>query len=785
MFPRPLGLLVFVLAALSAGAQTVRPKLPAGPTKPQPAGAVPVASAVTPDQDFVKGMQYPNADVKDILAVYERLTGKKVVFDNTVQGPINIVISQQVPREEAIKIIEINLLLNGFSIVPEDSNIVKVTGIGRNPRGAGVPVYSDANLLPEGDRVVSFLFKLNYADPLELQQTLGIYVAAAPTGYTSMIALPKAQSLLVTENTAVIRTLIQIIKTIDVRPAEVVSEFIPLERADAKDVLEKLEKIFATTPSSGTPGGVIPRAPIAQPIPGQPGGAAPSGGTASVEVNAGGPSEESLILGKIKLTADIRTNRIHVVTRPDNLPFVKKLVKEFDDDTQFAEPKIRPLKFVLAGDVLPVVVKAITEPGVKPDDAGATGPGGQRTTGATGGATGATTGATGGTGGNRRGGGGAGGGGTSLSISEELQTPSVDTTPQAVTVGNSKIIADRNANTIIVLGNDAVVQKVFKVIDKMDVRAPQVVLHTVIGELRLNKEEDFGFDIVKFINSYGGSLISGSGSTTTSAVPTTVLDNFASLVPLGQKGLALGATGGLSQFAVATSTLAGTVKALESTGRFRVTQRPMVFAKNNKKAIIASGEEIAVPGQSLTSLNTGANGNAAVSSTVEFRQVALQLEVVPLINSDREVSLDILQKIDDLSGTNDIVGGNAIPRINTRYIRTNVSVADGETIVLGGLIKKRDEKSRSGPLWISRVPLLGGLLSTRSKIFERDELIILIRPVVANTPIEVLKNSEREQERMFIAPDLETTLDPQGTQIRVPRHGIKPAAPKPQLRSAR
>src|SRR5215467_736199 len=84
--------------------------------------------------------------------------------------------------------------------------------------------------------------------------------------------------------------------------------------------------------------------------------------------------------------------------------------------------------------------------------------------------------------------------GSSLNISEELSTQPVDTVPKAVTIGNSKLIADQRANSIIVLGNREVVMKVEKILDEMDVKAPQVSLSTVIGQLTLNNNEEFGVD---------------------------------------------------------------------------------------------------------------------------------------------------------------------------------------------------------------------------------------------------------------------------------------------------
>ena len=140
---------------------------------PQPAPRVPRPSGgSTPVR-----LQYPNSDVIDVLRLYETLTGTKLVMDNFVQGKVNINLSKEVPAEEAIKIIEMNLLMNGFSLVPAEDDIVKVIGTGKNPRTAGIPVVSDESDIPEGEHVISYLFKLRYADPTELQQVLSQYLS--------------------------------------------------------------------------------------------------------------------------------------------------------------------------------------------------------------------------------------------------------------------------------------------------------------------------------------------------------------------------------------------------------------------------------------------------------------------------------------------------------------------------------------------------------------------------------------------------------------------------------
>ncbi|HJT80216.1 MAG TPA: secretin N-terminal domain-containing protein, partial [Chthoniobacterales bacterium] len=705
---------------------------------------MPAAAAATPPPTAPPGapnmvrLQYPNSDVADILHLYEALTGKKLVMDNFVQGKVNIFIAKEVPREEAIKIIEINLLMNGFSLVPSEDDIVKVIGTGKNPRTAGVPIISDESEIPEDGRVVSFLFKLRYADAQELQQVLGQYLSP-PQPYTSFLALPKASAILVTENSSVIRTLSRIIDQIDIPPAEVVSEFIKLERADAQKVVDMLKEVFEKGQGQGTTPGAPPAAPGIRPV-------RPPNPQAALEPDVGALTaltEESVVVGKIKLAADVRTNRIHVITRPINMPFIRKLVAEFDANVEFAKPITRPLKYISAAEVLPVIVQSLTEPGSQQQGAGAEGltpgqPPNQQ----------AQNRQQRGSGTNPYTSGSAGGGDSTLNISEELSTEAVDTTPKAVTVGNAKIIADQRANTIIILGNREVVVKVQKILDEMDVRAPQVALSTVIGELTLNNDEEFGVDwFLRYKNKVVGisrntgapiPFPSAFPSATTGATP--VIGNVLDPGGLVNFGNALRqVAGGTNVYVAAGNYLATIVHLLEQTGKFRVVSRPMVFTSNNKKAIIASGTEIPVPVSSLTNVsNAGVvnNGIASVASNIQYKKVALQLEVVPLINSEKEVSLDILQKIDSLAGTT-VVDNNSIPNIATRYIRTNVAAPNGSTIVLGGLITDDKRKNYTGIPVLARVPLVGSLFRSTTINKMRTELIILMCPQVTLTKLDL------------------------------------------------
>jgi len=753
---------------------------PAQTPKPPPKNA-----AAPPATPATVRLQFPNSDVVDVLHLYEQLTGKKLVMDNFVQGKVNIFIAKDVSREEAIKIIEMSLALNGISLVPTDHDIVDVVGAGQNPRKAPVPIVSDMADIPPGNPVITFLFRLQYADPQELQQVLMAYFQGS-SGSINILALPKSSSLLVTQNADIIRQLSSVIQQVDVAPAEVVSEFIKLERADATKVCDMLKDIFEKgTESPSQPGvrSVKMPAAVPQPMPAETG----VGGSALL-------SEEAVILGKIKLTPDIRTNRIHVVTRPINMPFIRQLIHEFDANVEFAKPVTRSLRYISAGDVLPVLVQALTEPGTEAAAgaaaAGGGGPGAspqpQQQRGTTG------------YGGNAPGVSGVSGGsntatGSTLNISEELSTQPVDTVPKAVTVGSAKLIADQRANTIIVLGNREVVVKVEKILDEMDVKAPQVALSTVIGQLTLTNNEEFGADyFAKYHNRFIGTsrnnninqvsipIPSSSASPATAGTAAPILSTIvdpSNLINFSQIIQNVGS--GTNIYVAAGNAFAAIVHLLESTGRFKVISRPTVFTSNNKKAIIASGTEIPVPVNTLTNATTTTN-IASVSSSIEFKKVALQLEVVPLINSEKEVSLDILQKLDSLAGTTRI-SGNDIPNIATRYIRTNVSAPNGSTIVLGGLIEDNKTKNYTGIPYLSRIPYVGALFRSTTSNKTRTELVILMRPEVTLTKLDLYKLRQKTEDRMHFGPELDQDDCPdcpkpeKGKQLTLPPPDI-PAA---------
>ncbi len=795
---RPLAVFsLFLFASVAAWAQQP-PPAPALPVPPPlPAYAAP---GITAQERPTVAFNFSNAQIGEVLQQYEILTGKHVLMDNKVTGTLNLVVNDKVTKSEAIKLIEVALNLNGYSLVPGEGDIVKVLGLGGQPRSAGVPIFLDAMAIPDSDQIVAYLARLRYLDPLETVGVLQQFVP--PANNIAFTAIPKAGSLIITDNAFHLKQLVALISQIDLPTAPVVEKFIRLERADATKAVEFLNSAFelkaSTTPgAAGTTGGAagVTNPGLRRPIRRVGDDGQPIVDNGGVPGFASASSNDFAIQGRITLTADVRTNRVHVVTSPINIPRIEQLLQEYDADTPFAVPVRRPLRFVSAKDVLPILVQALTEPGSEGSNGtnptGTTGSNNQpRNTGSTG----------------SNGFGNSNSNSSSLSSSgsssgnssigqEGLDTQPVDTTPTEATVGNTKIIADQRNNTIILLGGAAAKDKVYEILDTLDVRSPQVVIRTVIGELSLNDGKEFGLNYL--LRSNRGSILSNfnasqlpTGVSTSNTGTTTTDPTTGTTTTTGTGGTSTSGTGSvLNSFSTLASGIAGVsstfsgvggiisigksfdiiLSALQSTSRFKTISRPMIFTSNNKKAIIASGQEIAVPTQSLSS-TTGLSTGAGVATNVDYKDVTLQLEVVPLINSDHEITLDILQKIDNIvAGSTTTVGGNAIPTIATRYLKSTVSAPNNSTIVLGGLITEDDNVTDNSIPYLNKIPLIGKILfTTHTRNADRNELIILMHPEVVNTDTLVKAQLPKEEDRTYLGHDLETQLLPLEVRKAIP-----------------
>lgn len=653
-----------------------------------------------PSKEEPVTIQFPRTSVSEVLTVYEKLTGKRLIRDSNLAGPeLSIMVTDPVPPKEAVALIESSLLLNGYTLVPVDEKTVKILGPSRPPRSEGLPLYLQESELPqEGDKIVSFYQPLRFLSPSEaLSIVQGVVQLNA---YGSLVAVPNTSALVITEKTPIIRKAIALLQVVDREPSQIITEFIPLQRANAEKVVETLNQMFG----AGSGGGSASPPPQG----GQQQGAV---------VSTGG--DIRLLSGKAQFIAEKRTNRILMIVKAENYKYLRELISKLDQPVETDQPLIRPLNYISVGDLFPVLVdmlKGKDDKGSKDSTSGNARsqptPQNQQQ-------------------GNSAGAGGSSTGGAVANTPDKLTDAAAQNPPQSATIGATSIIGDSSGNSIIVYGPPDSKAKAEQIIDLLDRRPKQVYLAAVIGQMELNDDLEYGASWFAKINTGGtnnliGAAVNGSIANVLTNLVTSGLTNAINSFPSSLTGLTV--YGAIAQ---GVSTYA---RALESTGKFRVLSRPVVYTSNNKKAVIFNGQNVPVPSQTQSTSLAGGNqlGNT-IQANITYIPAVLKLEVIPLINADKEVNLVIAQQ-NNRVGNYQNVGGVQAPTILTQELTTTVRVPSGATIVLGGLIQDDKTLDDRGIPILDRIPVIGALaggLSRKQRI--RRELVVMIQPIVVES----------------------------------------------------
>ncbi|MBV8099873.1 MAG: hypothetical protein JOZ31_12010 [Verrucomicrobia bacterium] len=767
----PLGLVLCCWCCGPAWAQNKLEVNDSGQTKlesdqadPPPANATPNRKIITPGTPGDPGSETStfsavNNNITTILQDYQELTGKTVIEDSNLSAnavPITILVPNPVPREQLVRLIEAALLLNNYAFVPgPNENTVKVINLntGKNPRSEGVRLYTTPDSLPEGEQIVSYYMPLSY---ISAQEALAVFQThVLPRAYTAFVPVNSAQAVVITENTSVIKELIALKQLIDVPPAATSTEFVQLVRADAERVTDTLNKLLEGGAGQKTGG---------QQNPGTP-------GNVQINYNAGASGIAGI---QAQLVADARTNRILVVSRPQNMAQLRALIESFDQANIAEKPLEYKLRYVSAGDVLPVLKDLLAETPEQAQQGGTGGiSGGQQQQQPSQQRSVTSTSSTSSTSGSSYAGGysqtNSTGGGNQQG-QDLLQDPNEELGPQSIVVGKTRVISDAKDNKIIVIGPPESIQKVRMLLERLDQRPQQVYLATVIGNLTLNGETDLGVDWAQTFkkiagqqsgvasanlnSNVNGQSIIGTGTGGSGVVnPGAILSG--ALIP-GLQGLAI--------YGKIGDALSVFIRALDTRSHFTILARPAVYTANNKRAVISNGQQVPIPGTSLSNVPTTATGTAtgsvaSVESTVQYEDVELRLEVIPLINSNNEVTLKIAQ-INNTLGSNVNISGNEVPIINSQRLTTTVTIPSGATVVLGGLIQDEIQKTDNGIPYVDNIPYLGHLFKYTTRIKNRTELLIFIQPTIVDNNVETYRASLKEEKRSVVGSEMSDLAHP-------------------------
>ena len=354
--------------------------------------------------------------------------------------------------------------------------------------------------------------------------------------------------------------------------------------------------------------------------------------------------------------------------------------------------------------------------------------------------------------------GGIGGGGSALS------DPTVSSAPESLLVGRTLLVADNITNSIVAQGPPSGLEIIERLLDQIDVKPDQVMISTVIGQLTLSDGIETGLDYL--YRDPDGDLVGRGGGGLFPALPilNKVIDAIGEpgdpdYVPAQSTFNPGSLTGSGLRVYGKIGDLSIYLKALQAKTDFTVLSRPSIFTSNNQKGTISSGERIAIP----TSSNSFSTGGA--STNIEYQDVVLKLEVIPLVNSTNEITMQIAMLNDEQNGVQKLAGAGSngedleVPRISTREILTTATVPNRETIVLGGLIVGKDSESKSGIPILSDIPYLGRLFSSTINAKDRTELMVFIQPAIVNSD-RSLGDVQNDMDRRYkVSPDVRNFAD--------------------------
>jgi len=275
------------------------------------------------------------------------------------------------------------------------------------------------------------------------------------------------------------------------------------------------------------------------------------------------------------------------------------------------------------------------------------------------------------------------------------------------------ISVDDRTNTIIITDVKEKIQRALSVVYNLDKPNLQVMIETRIIEVTNNFSRDIGVNWSGTIGIQPGDAAEGIGPQRGyDVLGGTYGYNWAVNYPAAANsniGINFRRLSGLTPF-----TLDAQLSAMESKGEIRILTSPRIVALDNKEASIEQGLEYPI--------NTlDEKGN----TITEFKDVDLDLKVTPHITQDGRVSMLIDTSKNDLGP---VVNGKQ--SFQKKQAKTELLVNDGDTVVIGGIMKTVRNTSKSGVPLLSRLPIIGFLFSTHSKSDDKEELIIFITPKI-------------------------------------------------------
>ena len=319
------------------------------------------------------------------------------------------------------------------------------------------------------------------------------------------------------------------------------------------------------------------------------------------------------------------------------------------------------------------------------------------------------------------------------SKSKKAKKPSIRTiaSPRTSKTDKPKVIAEKSTNTLIIYANNAEYKAIKNLMDNLDRRRKQVLVSALITEVSEDKLREIGVRW-QALGTQGGAAFRGGlskedfyASTKSSGFIAGVLSTAGRTIEIGGQNLFF-------------PDLLFLMSLIERGSGFNIISSPKILTMDNQEATINVAQ--VVPFAESTKFDV--NGNPII--TYDYKEVGLKLKVTPHI-SKKDVVLELHQEINEVVKLEKLQLGQlsyTVPTTSKRELDTVITVQNGKTVVLGGLISQKTVKSMEGIPLISKAPIIGNLFKYRSNQFTKTNLFVFITPFIINSPEDLSKITE-------------------------------------------
>jgi general secretion pathway protein D len=288
-----------------------------------------------------------------------------------------------------------------------------------------------------------------------------------------------------------------------------------------------------------------------------------------------------------------------------------------------------------------------------------------------------------------------------------------------------RITADTVNNTLLIYADQGNYRIIEATLQQVDQPQLQVAIDATIAEVTLSDELSYG--VQSYLTSHNLGLGTDKGSilnTQSAAAPTTTATTTAAGVAGTVTSAFINrAFPGFNFLIGSEAQPSAILDALHTVTSVKVLSNPSLVVVNNQAATLQVGDSVPVSTGSATVLTT----SNTVVNTIDYRNTGIILRVSPRINANGNVRLDVEQEISNVSAA---TAASLTPTVSERKVKSSISVATGQTVLLAGLISEQQNLNRSGIPLLDQIPGLGDAFSHQDKTKTRTELIIFIRPQI-------------------------------------------------------